>query len=107
MREQPVPAHVLNRVERHLNRLRFAKKEIERLRDLERRVGQPGRYEFEYRTSGLFPDVEAIYRFLEQFEETAVQNGVDPHEIYGQLGGSVDVPDWSESAWAWRQEGQE
>lgn len=98
-----VPPLILDQVERHIGRIKRVNATITQLRQLEKRFGSPGRYEWEYRTGPNFPDVRASVMFFEKFEALAREKGIDPEAVYQPFGGKPAPEPWSYEALDWVQ----
>ena len=99
-----VPRQVRDHVRRHLGFIHEFNGEVLRLRDLEQRVGQAGRYEADYRLSHEARAIEA-QGALRYFEELAHNNDVNPQDVYQEFGGftepiprSAVTEEWMHSA---------
>ncbi len=97
----PIPQNIVRAVQRHLDTLQDFSDIIGRLRQLEARFGQPGRYEAEYRKTEE-PRVAQSLAWLEKFEAAAWEEGVDPHTVYADCGGYSAPPEPSTAAREWR-----
>lgn len=100
---ESIPVGILDHIGWAFRILETARDEILRQRQLEEQVGEPGRYEYEYRAGHNYPNVRAAKKALRQFEALASKNGYDPQAIYAELGGLPEVPDWSPEALRWRR----
>ncbi|ETX03588.1 MAG: hypothetical protein ETSY1_46820 (plasmid) [Candidatus Entotheonella factor] len=104
MEPTQVPDSVRHLLVFHIERIRSTNAEISRLRQFEKTLGSPGRYEWEYRT-GTCPNPEDSLAFFETFETLARQNGVDPQSVYQDYGGKPEPEPWSLEALEWVRPG--
>lgn len=95
-----VPKRVLDMVGLALKRLREAQDALARGRDLDKRLGGDGRYEYETYT-GYRGEVERALHALRAFEQECKTHAVDPADVYEQLGGFVN-PQLSPAGAAYR-----
>jgi hypothetical protein len=96
-----IPSTVLRQVRTRLAEIAAFNGEIERWRALEARLGQIGRYEFEYRMA-CEPQVQQALAWLARFAETARRNGIEPDAVYAALGSTPAIAPWSDAARAWQ-----
>lgn len=96
---EKVPKSVRRAVVFALGRLTEVRDGIIRAADLEKRVGQAGRYQadaFVNRSS----DIRSAHATLAEFRKCAPPNGIDPEAFIGLLGGEPDLTP-SPEARAW------
>ena len=97
-----IPSTVLRQVRTRLSEIAAFNGEIERWRAPEARLGQAGRYEYEYRVA-CEPQVQQAHAWLARFAEAARRNGMDPAAVYTALGSTPAIAPWSAAARAWQE----
>ena len=99
-----IPPQVVRLVTHHLQRIHQFHEALAQCRVAERLAGQPGRYEWEYRTDHEAQALESCAR-LQHFAALAQNKGIDPMAVYAALlPGSRDALEpWSDAARAWQR----
>ncbi|CAB3730479.1 hypothetical protein LMG22037_05535 [Paraburkholderia phenoliruptrix] len=99
---EKVPENVRSAVSFALNRLAEIREGINRAADLERRVGQAGRYQADAFLNRR-REIESARATLAEFRKVAPANGVDPDALIRFLGGEPDMTP-SPEAQAWLED---
>jgi hypothetical protein len=98
-----VPVQILRQVKHHLASLREFNAGVARWRDLEQRLGAPGRYEYEFRLARE-RGAQQSGAWLDHFADLARRHGIDPEAVFTALGGRPALEPWSSAAQAWQRE---
>ncbi len=96
-----IPPTILQSIRRHLEVIHGFNTEVRRARDLERMVGSPGRYEWEFRLARE-PQAQASTAWLAQCATQAATRGIDAQTVYATLSTTPTLLPWSDAAQAWR-----
>ncbi|MEW6735000.1 MAG: hypothetical protein AB1489_27160 [Acidobacteriota bacterium] len=99
---EEIPARVLDRLTTAVKTIEKVNEEILRLRELGRKFGQGGRYEYEFRTYGLEDRTRYANMIINEFIHIAPQKGIDPFKILASLGNHTVLPESPESK-EWRR----
>jgi hypothetical protein len=95
-----IPRPIHDQLKTYLDVLRNYNAEVQRLRVLEQRLGQPGRYEADlYRAA--YERVQAATAYCERFVAQATPKGIDVDAVYTALGGYEAPIPLSAAAQAW------
>jgi hypothetical protein len=99
-----IPSHVVRLATHSLLIIQRFHEAIAQCREAERLSGQPGRYEWAYRTDH---EAQALERcaWLAQFAAIAQDKGIDPKAVYAALmpGSRDTLEPWSDAARAWQR----
>lgn len=97
-----IPSTILQSVKMHLRGIDDFNDQVRCMRQLEQRVGQPGRYEWDVRLARQ-AQVEASVAWLDRFAAQAATLGITAQEVYDALGLSPTPLPWAAAAREWRR----